>query len=276
MKYLQRHHVSAGLLRCLSAALMLVVLTLGASAAGAAASPSAIERTWSFNGGEVAIQAQPGGAFLGTVVVPTKFSQCVHPVGEPMWTAITRQPDGSYWGLHRWFYETAECVANPTPGPTAWRVMEAADGAAYLLVCFSAPGGPQPRIASDGATADVSYGCVKSAEVAPVTGVESFTKSVLLPSNRKCLSRRVFQIHLHQSKYDPFKAVTIAFAKHKLTVQRRGNVFAATINLKGLPRGTFTVRIHVATVLGHRLSGSRTYHTCVAKAPRSRRARSRR
>jgi hypothetical protein len=182
-----------------------------------------------------------------------------------MWTGITLQPDGSYWGKHQWYYETAECVANPQLGLTAWRVFQSPDGAAYLLVCFSSPGGPQPTIAADGATANVSYGCVRSAEVAPVSGVESFAEAVGLPSAHECYSRRDFQIHFRQSKLDPFRQVVVKLARHTLTVKRHGSVFAATVDLKGLPRGAFTVRVRITTVLGHRISGSRTYHTCVPK-----------
>lgn len=246
--------------------LLLTLLIVGASAQiTSAGATSPIERVWSFNGGEVAIQSQPGGTFLGTVIEPTKFAQCTHPVGEEMWTDMRLQPDGSYWGLHQWFYETAECVHNPMLGPTAWRVMQAANRATYLLACFSSPGSTQPTIAPDGISANVSYGCVKSAEVAPVAGVESLAQAVSLPSNQKCFSRRVFQIHLHEPKYDPFKEVVVTLGKRRLAVKRHGNVFAATIDLKGLPRGTFTVKIHMTTVLGHHLSGSRTYHTCTTK-----------
>lgn len=242
-----------------------------APAALAASEPSAtppIERVWSFNGGEVAIQSQPGGRFLGTVVVPTKFAACTHPVGESMWTAIQAQPDGSYWGFHQWYFETAPCTAEPELGPTAWRVMKTASGASYLLVCFGTPGGAQPTIATDGSTASVGYGCVRSAEVAPVAAVESFASAVSLPSSHRCLSRRSFQLHLHQQRYDPFKEVLVRLGRRRLRVQRHGNVFAARIDLRGLPRGAFTVHIRLTTVLGHRIAGSRTFHTCAVKHSR--------
>ena len=255
------------------------LLIVGASARiTAAGATSTIEGVWSFNGGTVAIQPQPGGTFVGTVVAPTKFAQCSHPVGEQMWTGISLQPDGSYWGLHQWYFETAACVANPTLGLTAWRIMQTASGAHYLLVCFSPPGGPQPTITASGASANVSYGCVRSAEKAPLpveaaptsrAGVRSFTQSISLPSARKCFSRRVFQIHLQDPKYDPLKKVVVTIGGRRVAVVRRGKVLAATINLKGMPRGTFTVKIRLTTVLGHSLSGSRTYHTCAKKSSHS-------
>jgi len=248
-------------------AIALLLLSAATTTSTAAPSAPAIERVWSFNGGEVAIQAQPGGGFLGTVVAPTRFAACTHPVGEPMWTAIRAQADGSYWGFHRWFFETTPCTPQPQLGPTAWRVMSAAAGGSFLLVCFGAPGGPQPTIAADGTSANVGYGCVRSAEVAPVAAVASFHSAVTLPGSRRCLSRRSFQIHLHQSRYDPFAEVEVRLGHRRLHLRRHGNVFAARIDLRGLPRGTFTVKILLTTVLGHRIAGARTYHTCRHRTP---------
>jgi hypothetical protein len=250
--------------------LLLVLVAIVAQAVGGSAQLASalavnpIERIWSFNGGEVAIQARPDGTFVGTVVSPTRFARCTHPDGQEMWTEMRLQPDGSYWGLHHWYFETSACVENPKLGPTAWRVMQAADGSSYLLACFSPPEGMQPTIAPSGATANVGYECVHSAEIAPVAraDAESFHRAVSLPPNRECLSHRAFEIHLHEQRFDPFRQVEVVLGKRRLAVRRHGNVFAATIDLRGLPRGTFTVKVRVTTVLGHRLSGSRTYHTC--------------
>jgi len=264
------------LMRALLSALAAV--TLGAcvlvSAAGAS---SPIEQVWSFNGGQVAIHPGSGGSLVGTVIQPTQFAQCSHPVGEEMWSEMRLQPDGSYWGLHQWYFESSGCIRNPQRGPTAWRVMEASGGAHYLLACLSSPGGPQPTIAASGAEANVNYGCRESARIAAIpaqappksrAGRAGFAQAVTLPGNRKCYSRRSFQIHLKDPKYDPLKEVIITIGARKIRVTRHGSRFAATISLKGLPRGTFTVKIRATTVLGHHLSGSRTYHTCIPKPPK--------
>jgi len=246
--------------------------------AGAA---SSIEGIWSFKGGKVAIHPGPEGTFVGTVVEPTKFALCTHSSGEEMWTDMRLQPDGSYWGLHHWFFETAECLPNPKPGPAAWRVMETSSGVHYLMVCFSSPEQPtQPTIASDGEHANVSYGCygseVESAHLAALpdqtasptssANTKRFTEAVHLPSDRQCFSRRVFQIHLKDPRYDPIKSVVVTLGNRRVAVTRRRDVLAATIDLKGLPRGAFTVEIRVTTVLGLLLSGTRTYHTCASKS----------
>jgi hypothetical protein len=266
----------------LAIAAIVLVGTIPAARIASANPASPIEEVWSFNGGEVAIQAQQGGTLVGTVVAPTKFAQCTHPIGEQMWTDIRLQPDGSYWGLHQWYFDTSECLHNPVLGPTAWRVLQAVSGVRYLLVCFSSPGGPQPTIAADGAVKNVTFGCRESTRIAPVpvqaaatssAGVQSFAQAVSLPSARECFSRRVFQIHLRDPRYDPLKEVVVTIKGRRVAVARRGKVFAATIDLKGLPRGAFTVKIHATTVLGHHLSGSRTYHTCAKKPMKATRPR---
>jgi hypothetical protein len=248
---------------------LLACLALSAGAgAGAAQAGSPIEGVWSFNGGRVAIQPLGAGAFVGTVVAQTAFAQCPHPVGEQMWTDLRLQPDGSYWGLHQWYFE-GTCVANPQLGLTAWRVIGAAGGSRFLRVCFSSPGSAQPTIAADGSSAHVSYGCVDSALIAPLpgsAGALAFSRAVTLPSAKRCLSRRAFKIHLRDPADDPLKRVAITFGGHRLAIERQRNRIAAAVSLRGLPKGSFTVKIRAVTVLGHVLSGSRTYHTCITGA----------
>jgi hypothetical protein len=252
------------------------LLVAAATPIAGAASP--IEGIWSFNGGKVAIQSQVGGTFIGTVVAPTKFAQCPHPIGEPMWTSLRPQADGSYWGLHQWYFES--CAPNPTLGPTAWRVIETANRSHFLRVCFGSPGSSQPTIAPIGSGANVSYGCADSALIAPLpTDTSSalrLKRSVKLPSSRKCFSQRAFRIHLSDPKNDPLKEVVIRIRNRKITVVRHAGAIVARISLKGLPRGAFTIRIHAVTVLGHHLSSKRTYHTCIKKIARRHKSKSHR
>jgi hypothetical protein len=243
-------------------------LAIGVTTAGAA---SDIEGIWSFNGGQIAVHPLTNGTFTGTVVVETKFAECTHPVGEQIWTGMTLQPDGSYRGFHQWYFEKSSCAVNPSLGPTAWRVLEAAGGSHYLSVCLSSPGTTQPTIAANDSSSGATFGCVNSALTAPLppaSGRAGSKEHLLLPSAKKCLSLRLFKVHLPDPKYDPFKKVSVTIEQHKVPVARRGQYIVATINLRGLPRGAFTLNIHATTVLGHTLSARRTYHTCVKKASR--------
>lgn len=256
---------SRGRGRSVSGALAAAIALAVGSAAGLSSSAAgqSIEGVWSFNGGQVAIHPAAGGTFTGTVVAPTLFAECSHAIGEAMWTQMRLQPDGSYWGLHQWFFEKAACALNPQLGPTAWRVMSTSGGAHFLRACFSQPGTTQPTIAANGESADVTYGCANSALVAPPPSGSVLSSDVVLPSASRCTSRRLFQIHLNEPPHDPIREVLVSLKGRSLKVKRRGNVLESTINLRGLPKGIFTVRIAVTTVLGHHYRVKRTYHTCV-------------
>jgi hypothetical protein len=252
------------LLLVFATALLLVV-----SSASAGAS-SSIEGVWAFDNGEIAITPEAGGTFVGTVVDETKFAECTHPVGQKIWTSITPQPDGSFWGSHQWYFE-GTCAENPEPGPTAWRVMEGPAGSKYLRVCLSTPGSSQPAIPPTGPEVNVTYGCVNSALTAPLpttSGSGAASERLSYESSKECLSARIFRIHIREPKYDPFKKVLVTIRGRKIATARRGGYVVATVDLKGFKRGAFTVKIQAVTILGHHLSGKRTYHTCAKKAIR--------
>jgi len=234
-----------------------LLLAVGATSAVAA---SSIEGIWSFGGGQIAIQPLGDGTFLGTVVAETKFAECVHPDGQQIWTDMTPQPDGSYWGLHQWYFENSGCKENPERGPSAWRLLTEPNGSKYLRVCLSRPGTSQPMIAPTGATSDVTYGCYDSALIAAVP-----TATTGHPSAKQCVSGRRFEIHLAEPQHDPYKTVLVTLRGRRIRTARRGYYVDATIDLKGLPLGAFTIKISATTVLGIDLTGSRTYHTCAKK-----------
>ena len=252
-----------------------LAFTLAAVPPGAGAAEP-IENVWSFNGGKVAVQAQPDGSLTGTVVAPTKFSDCFHPVGEKVWTNMRRQPDGSYWGDHQWFFETSECIANPIPGLTAWRVLRTPSGDRFLRVCFSEPGSTsQPTIAADGSSAGATFGCSDSALVSPVPVVSTSEagKYVLLPANTGCIGHNRLKFKLRDPVGDPFAKIVVRLTSgsihRRATLQRHKALVTATLNLKGLTAPQFTVRVHASTVLGQELSAKRTYRRC-GKTPHRR------
>ena len=249
-------------------------LAVGAPAASA---NSPIEGIWSFNGGKVGVQEGANGAFVGTVVAPTKFAQCVHPVGEQMWTGMNPQSDGSYWGFHQWYFATEACIPNPTLGLTAWRVLKGSDGSNFLRVCFSEPGSSsQPTIDPDGSAAGATFGCVDSSLVAPLPEVSSseFARYVALSANKACYRRDEMRIRIHDPKNDPLKKIAVTLngktLKRAAKLKRSGNTVTATISLNGLSGSAFTVSVRLTTVLGDHLSGKRTYRGCSAAlhAPR--------
>lgn len=258
-------------MRRISATLVLLVagaLALGAQSA-AAATP--IEGIWSFNGGEVGVQAQPNGTLTGTVVDPTKFSQCFHPVGEQVWTSMRQQPDGSYWGLHQWYFANEACEPNPTLGLTAWRVLMGEGGSHFLRVCFSEPGSPsQPQISATGAVTGATFGCADSARISALPSLTpaQLNHYLTLPGGGPCLGRSKLKVRIQDPPSDPFEKVVVSLHSgkvHRLAkLQRHGSTVTATLNLNGLTADTFTVRVRLRTVLGDQATRKRVYRRCGA------------
>ena len=251
--------------------LLAATLALGVSSAHA---ETPIEGVWSFNGGKVAIQAAPNGTFTGTVVAPTKFDQCTHPAGEQMWTEMRRQADGSYWGLHQWFFATEQCIPNPNLGPTAWRVLQNQKNESFLRACFSEPGSnSQPTISPSGEAKGATFGCVDSALISalPVVSSSQFAQVVTLPSSAACFAPSTLRIHLRNPKNDPLKTIVAKLQSGQIvraaSVRRKASGATATFDLSGLSAASFTVNVHLTTVLGDHLSGKRTYARCAAKYP---------
>jgi hypothetical protein len=252
-------------MRLRNAVLPLLLFGLAAPAAARAAD---IEAVWSFSGGQVAVTGEPDGSFTGTVIRATTLANCAHPVGESMWAAVRAQPDGQYWGGHQW-YRDAGCEPIPQRGNTAFRVLRRPDGATFLRVCFSPPETPevQPSIAADGTPADASRDCVDSDLVAPLAaGTPKVDAIATLPKQgaKRCLSRRSFRIRLKEPRGDALSVATVYVNGRRVEV-RRGERLTAPINLRGLPKGRYTVRIVAETVLGKRIAGSRKYRTCAQK-----------
>jgi len=103
----------------------------------------------------------------------------------------------------------------------------------------------------------------------PVAGKPSFGSVVGLPSNKKCVSRRKFRIRIRQPGGIKIQTALVFVNGSKVKVLKR-KVFrklrhTAGVNLRGLPLGTFKVRIVVLTTDGDTIKGTRTYHTCTKK-----------
>jgi hypothetical protein len=252
-----------GILPLLATALLLLV---GVSSAQAS---SPIEGVWSFNGGEVTVEENADGSFRGVIIAPTKFSQCYHPVGEEVWSEIHQQPDGSYWGLHQWYFETSECLPNPERGLTAFRVVTGGDGSKSLEVCFSEPGSKsQPKIPPSGSPSGATYGCSNSARISSLPSEEptDAAKYILLPGNGLCLTRPKLKIRLRNPSGDPVVKAKVLLRSGKIRrrakLAQKSNGILATLNLRRLTKPRFVVSVNVTTALGHRFKRKRAYRLC--------------
>lgn len=75
-----------------------------------------------------------------------------------------------------------------------------------------------------------------------------------------CVSRRRFTLHLDRR----LRSATVRVAGRVVAV-RRGRRIRVPIDLRGLPRGSFRVRITGRTRTGRRVTSVRTYRTCGAR-----------
>jgi hypothetical protein len=86
-----------------------------------------------------------------------------------------------------------------------------------------------------------------------------------LPSRRSCASRRRFSIRLHDPRGAERLTSAQVFVNGKRVAVRRGKRLRSRVDLRGLPRGRFTVRIVARTNRHRTLRASRRYRTCVPK-----------
>jgi len=84
------------------------------------------------------------------------------------------------------------------------------------------------------------------------------------PSTRRCVSRRHFVIHIRKLPGIVFVSATVTL-NHKRVKVLHGKQLTAAIDLRGLPKGTFTAAITAKTSDGRTVTGKRTYHTCARR-----------
>ncbi len=82
-----------------------------------------------------------------------------------------------------------------------------------------------------------------------------------------CLSARVFTIHIRPPAGMAYRKVTVKLNGHRVHVTR-GRTTTARIDLRGRPRGAYTVSITIVTKKGAVIRIKRTYRTCVSSSPR--------
>ena len=87
---------------------------------------------------------------------------------------------------------------------------------------------------------------------------------VLGTQARSCVSRRSFKIRLRNRGHKVHKATVIVNGKRVKVL--RGKRLTSRVNLRGLPKGRFKVRITVTLADGRKVSSTRSYRTC-AKRP---------
>ncbi len=98
----------------------------------------------------------------------------------------------------------------------------------------------------------------------PTAAVFGSSGVVTVPSNKVCLSKRAFTIHIRPVAGLTYRKVTVYVNGHSVHVSS-GTKISAPVNLRGLPKGRYVVKITVLTTTGKTITGTRVYHTCVPK-----------
>jgi streptogramin lyase len=89
-----------------------------------------------------------------------------------------------------------------------------------------------------------------------------------LPSAQQCVSKRELLVHVHAPPGQQLLSVKLSLAGKMLRAEtftkgKNHKVPPTLVDLKGLPKGTFTLTIVVKTKGGKTYRATRTYHTCV-------------
>jgi hypothetical protein len=80
------------------------------------------------------------------------------------------------------------------------------------------------------------------------------------PPRNKCVSRRYFRIKVRRKYWPILVGVTIKMPKTTRVLRRVP--WGTIVDLRGLPRGRFAVRITALTTTGRTIRGTRHYRTC--------------
>lgn len=183
-------------------------------------------------------------------------------------------------GAHTLFPNTCKCdTAVDNGAGISWPFSIAAGGTATFshLTVFS-PSGVTGGQQTQPAPTTPAPATPAPATPAPLVSPSS---ALPLPSNRTCTSRRAFPIRIRQFRGLRYSFAIVAvnnrrvpvfvYTTRRVRVTRIGAVylnrrrFRAFVDLRGLARGTYRVRVTAVTTDGQILARSRSYRTCTRR-----------
>ena len=158
------------------------------------------------------------------------------------------------------FSEIWRHIATRTAFPNTTRATETIDNGAGISWALSIP--PGASVTYSHYTTFSPRG-VSGPPRSPVTAPAlAFGPRGLLeaPSNARCVSRRYFRIKLRRKYWPIIVGVTIRMPRTTRVLRRPP--WGTIVDLRGLPRGVFKVRITALASSGRTIKGTRTYRTC--------------
>jgi hypothetical protein len=106
----------------------------------------------------------------------------------------------------------------------------------------------------------------------PVKTVSIASIATGLPAAKSCVSRRDFKIRLRVPKGVKVASAEVRVAGKKVKVLK-GKRLTSQVTLTGLPKGKFVVQITLIAGDGSKITGKRTYRTCVAGSKSTKKGR---
>jgi streptogramin lyase len=213
-------------------------------------------------------------------------------------TSIVAGPDGNMWFTQGGAGSEAglgciiptgqiELLPEPTSGGNPVGITVNKDGSIwftesqgdklarlYPVACGAKLPTPTTTTTTNSNTSDTSNGSTTSAPT-PTTTPKGSTPatpplaSVLgLPPAQQCVSKRELLVHVHAPPGQKLLSVKLTLAgkvlRSEVFIRDKSNKIPPTlVDLRGLPKGAFTLTIVVKTKAGKTYRATRTYHTCV-------------
>jgi plastocyanin len=183
------------------------------------------------------------------------------------------QGDSVTWtnagGFHNVHFEDDSFVQPPFVSPDPWSVTRTFDTpGSFRYFC------DVHRGAGMTGTVNVSARAADAEQAPAGTGASSQATPAAGGASARCVSQRRFRIRLRGLQRLTVRAARVELNGKQLPVRREpvDGVLrhTAMVDLRGLPRGAYTVAITVTTASGRVLRGTRTYRTCAAKLPSAR------
>ena len=107
---------------------------------------------------------------------------------------------------------------------------------------------------------------VKPAEqVLAAQSADQIATALGLAPAKACISRRNFTIRVRKPAGVTIRSAGIKVNGRAVRVRKVAGRFTATVDLRGLPKGRFTVAITITTPSGRSIRGARRYRTCAPK-----------
>jgi hypothetical protein len=98
-----------------------------------------------------------------------------------------------------------------------------------------------------------------------VTPTQAPAAGVPLPSARRCTSRRKFPIRLRAPKGQRLRSAKVYVDGKKVKVRKSKGRLTATVDLRGLKKSRYTVKVVAVTGQGRTVISQRRYRTCFPK-----------